>query len=153
MFRPTSAFQPPEAKRRQCRLGAQNVIGLSNGPAGRGEDSFADSRIRHLGIGPDRGIWNYQELSSEAPHEFSHLVGMQDRDSGNSIANHFYTWRFATGPDSREAFGSVVRSPHTNIAAGIQSTGRVVMVPGTTGPQTVNGVFGNSHRLFHWWHW
>jgi RHS repeat-associated protein len=62
--------------------GAQNVIGLSNGNAAPGADSFVNPRSLWTAIkgGPDTGIWNFNNLGSGvAAHEFTHLLGTGDK--------------------------------------------------------------------------
>jgi RHS repeat-associated protein len=139
--------------------GAQNVIGLSNGNGSSSASSFVDSSIRHGGVGPDTGIWNYQSLS-DARHEFAHLVGGQDRDSGFSIMNHLLPTGglFATSADLQELLGGAVThwTGNWDTAAAdtggiVQRGGRPTMAPGSP-PQTVNGVFVNTHIPWrHWW--
>ena len=140
------------------KSGAQNVIGLSNGPISASTSSAVDPSVRHLGVGPDTGVWNYQNLVGDAPHEFSHLLGMQDRDTGFSIANHLETASFATSADLSEALGRFVEhfTGLYDTAAGdtggtVQRGGRPIMAPGSP-PQTVHGVFINTHIPWrHWW--
>jgi RHS repeat-associated protein len=63
--------------------GAQNVIGLTNGNAGRNADSFVNPRSFFgaiSGSGPDTGTWNINNLGNGiAAHEFTHLLGVENK--------------------------------------------------------------------------
>jgi len=136
--------------------GAQNVIGLSNGPAGQGGDSFVNNRS--LSGGPDSGVWNYNDLSYSSGHEFGHLLGVDDTDSGFTIMNHEGHPTQATRADLKEALGGVISSfsglydTATGDTDGIaQRGGRPKMVPGSP-PQTVHSSYVTWHNAFHpWW--
>lgn len=68
------------------KSGAQNVIGLSNGEAAPGADSFVNARSSFSG--PDTGTWNVNSLGSDvAAHEFTHLLGVGDRTAGAVLSN------------------------------------------------------------------
>jgi len=71
--------------------GGQNVIGLTNGPAIPGRaDSVVNPQSLHSAIagGPDTGVWNINNLNNGvAAHEFTHLLGVGDRDSGAVLSN------------------------------------------------------------------
>jgi RHS repeat-associated protein len=76
------------------KTGAQNVIGLSNGPANaaQGAQDFT-THSNSLGTflrGQDTWIWNYNTLggaTNDAAHEFSHLLGVDDHYDGNYVSN------------------------------------------------------------------
>ena len=102
------------------KTGAQNVIGLSNGPADAAHDlnAFTGSS-NSLGTflrGQDTGIWNYNTLGADsrntAAHEFAHLLGIGDKE-GHVLSNTDPSGRpiHATPSDLgwgiREATGSV----------------------------------------------
>ena len=66
--------------------GAQNVIGLWNGPV----SNTADSVVRPGRIfgGPDSGQWNVNNLGrGVAAHQFTHLLGVDDRKEGPYLSN------------------------------------------------------------------
>ena len=68
--------------------GAQNVIGLSNGNASPTADSYVNNRSLLSGNRPDTGVWNINNLANGvAAHEFTHLLGVDDRTSGNALSN------------------------------------------------------------------
>ena len=64
--------------------GAQNAIGLSNGAAFPGVKVMGDTVDGSSGVRPgdgsgqDKGTWNINSLGSDAPHEFTHLMGVND---------------------------------------------------------------------------
>jgi hypothetical protein len=76
------------------KSGAQNVIGISNGDAIPGvADSYVNPRSLGAAItgGPDTGIWNFNNLGTGvAAHEFTHLLGVDDRTSGAVLSNTNY---------------------------------------------------------------
>jgi RHS repeat-associated protein len=65
--------------------GAQNVIGLWNGQV----TDNANSVVFSGGLfgRPDTGQWNINHLSKDSGHEFAHLLGVDDRQSGPYLAN------------------------------------------------------------------
>ncbi len=99
--------------------GAQNVIGLSNGNAAPGADSYVESRslFRAItGSGPDKGLWNINNLANGiAAHEFTHLLGVANKPgmvlSNTNILNDPAIPHVAISSDlrwgTREAVGSV----------------------------------------------
>ncbi len=94
--------------------GAQNVIGLSNGNAAPGLDSYVNNRSLFQG-GPDTGVFNVNSLSTIAAHEFTHLLGVWDKPgavlSNTNILNDPTLPHNATASDFgwgiREAVNSV----------------------------------------------
>jgi hypothetical protein len=63
--------------------GAQNVIGLSNGPVDAKHHLNSETYRKSLGTaifgGPDKGTWNYNTLGQDSAHEFTHLLGTFDK--------------------------------------------------------------------------
>jgi RHS repeat-associated protein len=95
--------------------GAQNVIGLQNGNAtGTGDSvvNWASSPFSHQ----DTGTWNVQSLGAGVDnHEFTHLLGVEDRTSGavlsnTNILNDPSVPRHATSSDFGWAVGGAVSS-------------------------------------------
>jgi len=76
------------------KTGAQNVIGLSNGPADPSRDANAltgpGNSLGTILRGQDTGTWNYNTLGANsrntAGHEFAHLLGI-DNHSGDILSN------------------------------------------------------------------
>jgi RHS repeat-associated protein len=76
------------------KTGAQNVIGLSNGPADAAHNANAlTGPSNSLGTflrGQDTGTWNYNTLGADsmntAAHEFTHLLGVDDH-TGYVLSN------------------------------------------------------------------
>ena len=94
--------------------GAQNAIGLTNGPVGGGSDSVVQPGS--FSAAPDTGTWNIKTLSSGgAAHEFTHLLGVDDRQSGpylsntNILKDSSVPWH-ATAYDFGWAFGGAINS-------------------------------------------
>jgi RHS repeat-associated protein len=87
--------------------GAQNVIGLSNGPADAAHSINSEVFAKSLGTalfgGPDKGIWNFNTLGQDAGHEFTHLLGTFDKPgavlSNTNILNDPSIPRAATSSD------------------------------------------------------
>jgi RHS repeat-associated protein len=99
------------SEKEAMKSGAQNVIGLDIIPADpkHGADSFV--RPRRTLDGPDTGQWNFLSLDRSAAHEFEHLLGVGDRDSGFVLADHNPTFprpNHATSQDFRWALGDVI---------------------------------------------
>lgn len=68
------------------KSGAQNVIGLWNGPVSNEADSVVGPG--KIFGGPDTGQWNVNRLSQGvAAHEFTHLLGVDDRKAGPYLSN------------------------------------------------------------------
>jgi len=95
------------------KSGAQNVIGLVNGPLSKNLDSQTDARLTS-GKGPDTGTWNINTLSYTANHEFTHLMGVTDwaaafQSGQNVSASNPANRQFkATQNDYRWALGGVI---------------------------------------------
>jgi len=94
--------------------GAQNAIGLTNGAVGGGADSVVQPGS--FSGAPDTGTWNIKTLSSGgAAHEFTHLLGVDDRSSGPYLSNtnilndSSVPWH-ATAYDFGWAFGGAINS-------------------------------------------
>jgi RHS repeat-associated protein len=71
--------------------GAQNVVGLSNGPA-----NSKDNAVSGLGrnVGQDEGKWDINRLGKgEAAHEFTHLMGVDDRDDFSLVLSNTNPFR------------------------------------------------------------
>jgi RHS repeat-associated protein len=74
------------------KSGAQNVIGLSNGPAdpANNANSYVNPRLLSpiAGLtGKDTGVWNINTVGEDSAHEFTHLLGVGDRYSGAVLSN------------------------------------------------------------------
>jgi RHS repeat-associated protein len=71
------------------KSGAQNVIGISNGNASATADSYVQAKGMGAALfgGPDKGVWNINNLGATAAHEFTHLLGVDDRTSGPVLSN------------------------------------------------------------------
>jgi hypothetical protein len=95
--------------------GAQNVIGLTNGPADPANNANAYVNPRSFLGGPDTGAWNIQTLASRntAAHEFTHLLGVGNKP-GDNLSNKDPQGRplSATSADFRWALRGVVRAHH-----------------------------------------
>ncbi len=67
------------------KSGAQNAIGID---ASGNAQNHLDAGPR--GSGQDRGVWDFSSITSGqlAPHEFSHVVGLDD-NHGNNLSNAF----------------------------------------------------------------
>jgi hypothetical protein len=132
--------------------GAGNVVAIKNGNAIPGKASSV-VYPNLSGIGPDRGVWNYNQIMSpmplrnEAGHEFGHLLGVDDREQVglNALMNHKSTGVLdATQSDFRWAFGPFVSSTTRNfVPMGSH------MAP-TMGPQSRQQTL-TTPRLFQWW--
>ena len=103
-----------------AKSGAQNVIGLSNGPADPAHNANAltgpGTSLGNFLRGQDVGIWNYNTLGADsrntAAHEFAHQLGIDDHE-GHVLSNTHPTGRPIRATDSdfrwgiREAVNSV----------------------------------------------
>ena len=74
------------------KSGAQNAIEISNGPASSSADSYVNRAS--LTGGPDTGRWNLGKgvndkgiIGGVAKHEFTHLLGVDNRYSGAYISS------------------------------------------------------------------
>jgi len=119
--------------------GAQNVIGLSNGPADpeHGGDSYVN--LGSLTGGPDTGVWNYNTLSTlnTAGHEFTHLLGtgdsyglgvLSDTDpEGRPLQATEYDLRKGTSESARDSSfaRSILRACNGQCAAASASNYRI----------------------------
>jgi hypothetical protein len=72
--------------------GAQNVVGMANGPVKgpNGEAWGGDIDTKTLGHflagGPDVGQMSINNLASTAMHEFTHMLGTDDKQEGVSVS-------------------------------------------------------------------
>jgi RHS repeat-associated protein len=107
------------------KSGAQNVIGLSNGPADAAHnfnsEVFAKSPGTKLFGGPDRGIWNFNTLASDSGHEFAHLLGTFDKPgtvlSNTDILNDPNIPHTATSRDFNWGIQEVVRAVNLHLGS------------------------------------
>jgi len=67
------------------KSGAQNVIGMVNGPTGPNEGAHVDPKSRP-GQAQDTGMMDINHVDNYAPHEFTHLLGVDDKP-GNVLSN------------------------------------------------------------------
>jgi RHS repeat-associated protein len=86
------SIQVADSESDASKTGAQNVIGLTNGNARPNADSVTGpaSSFGTFLRGQDSGLWNYNSLGPNlnvAAHEFGHLLGVGDRDSGDLVMN------------------------------------------------------------------
>ncbi len=104
------------------KTGAQNVIGLSNGPADLAHNANAltgpGDSLRTLLRGQDAGIWDYNTLGTVAPHEFTHILGVDDKPgavlSNTNILNDPSIPHHATASDFRWGVKEAVDSVNLN---------------------------------------
>jgi RHS repeat-associated protein len=102
------------------KSGAQNVIGLTNGPANdRGDDNANVRPGRN--VGQDEGKWNFNTLDRTAPHEFTHLLGVDDRRDFSLVLSNTMPFRrpmplHATSQD----FGWALKETSTHINAAME---------------------------------
>ena len=137
--------------------GAQNVIGLSNGNAGPGADSYVNPRSAFgaiTGSGPDTGVWNINNLGNGvAAHEFTHLLGTYDKPgmvlSNTMLLNNPAIPHQATTSDYR--WGGQEAVSHVNswmrapaFRSGFGSHGEVFPKPTGFNDQT-------TVRAARWW--
>ena len=81
------------------KSGAQNVVGLSNGPADAAHKANAltgpGTSFGNVIRGQDVGVWNYNTLGTNAlntaAHEFTHLLGVDDKP-GYVLSNTDPAW-------------------------------------------------------------
>ena len=112
--------------------GAQNVIGLSNGPADAAHNINSEVFTKSLGTalfgGPDKGIWNYNTLGQDSAHEFTHLLGTFDKPgavlSNTNILNDPSIPHTATSSDFRWGIREAVDS--VNLGRSMMSWGPCV---------------------------
>jgi len=67
------------------KSGAQNVIGLQNGSVNSKDN--ANAGLGH-NVGQDEGTWNINTLGRTAPHEFTHLMGVDDHGDFNLLLSN-----------------------------------------------------------------
>jgi RHS repeat-associated protein len=91
------------------KSGAQNVIALKDGDAVPGDKSSLVYRSSVFG-GPDRGVWNINDMrTTDMPaHEFTHLLGVGDREAGDSISNHWNDTPKANSQDFKWALSGTL---------------------------------------------
>jgi RHS repeat-associated protein len=119
--------------------GAQNAVGID---ASSTATSHVDAGPR--GSGQDRGVWDFVSITSGglAPHEFSHVIGLDD-NHGNVLSNAFSMAAIgnlgphATVLDFQWAFGPELRQGQKNFDVGVRE-GRVCP-------------FCNNRGNRHWW--
>jgi RHS repeat-associated protein len=98
------------------KTGAQNVIALKDGNAiePTTEKLGADSLVYPASLkgGPDRGVWNINSIHFKGMpiHEFTHLLGVNDRESGGwDVSRHGQSeYDRATANDFRWALSGVL---------------------------------------------
>jgi hypothetical protein len=68
--------------------GAQNVIGMTNGPPQAGAGAFVNPKSLWGALtgAPDTGMMDINHADNYAKHEFTHLLGVDDK-SGGVISN------------------------------------------------------------------
>jgi RHS repeat-associated protein len=124
------------------KSGAQNVVGLTNGPV----DSAGHNGLTGPGnmAGQDKGTWNIKTLSSDntAAHEFTHLLGVDDRYKGSYLSNTY---------DSQEPSKATRSDFMWGIQESIQNVHSVLN--GANPPSTFNDsvTVGAATSLSHWW--
>jgi hypothetical protein len=100
------------------KSGAQNVIGLTNGSATSTANANAGPGRN---FGQDEGTWNINTLGRSAPHEFTHLMGVDDRSDFSLVLSNTYSTRrpmplHATSQD----FGWALKETSTHINAAME---------------------------------
>ena len=112
------------------KSGAQNVIGLSNGPAdpGNNANSYVNPRLLSplAGIaGKDTGVWNINTVGQDSAHEFTHLLGVSDKPgavlSNTNILNDPTIPHTATSSDFRWGIREAINS--VNLGRNMSSWG------------------------------
>jgi len=124
------------------KTGAQNVIGLSNGPADAAHNANAltgpGNSLGTMLRGQDAGTWNYNTLGADtrntAAHEFTHLLGIDDH-SGSVLSN--------TDPSGRP-----IHATSSDLGWGIQEATRSVGL-GLSMKSWYNGSGGPLPTPFH----
>jgi RHS repeat-associated protein len=102
--------------------GAQNVIGLTNGPPDAAHDTgaYVDPRgavAAITGKGPDTGLWDFNNLDNYAKHEFTHLLGTDNKE-GVVLSNGSPAMRpdHATAQDLKWGIREAIDAVHSNTA-------------------------------------
>ena len=124
------------------KTGAQNVVGLSNGPADAAHNANAltgpGNSLGTILRGQDTGTWNYNTLGADtrntAAHEFAHLLGIDDH-SGSVLSN--------TDPSGRP-----IHATSSDLGWGIQEATRSVGL-GLSMKSWYNGSGGPLPTPFH----
>jgi len=102
--------------------GAQNVIAMKNGAVDSSTDSEVD--FHKSGQKIDTGMWNINSLSQGvAIHEFTHLLGVGDRSSGQDVSNTFFAWSplsppHASSNDFRWALRDTINQVNRTLSCG-----------------------------------
>jgi len=117
--------------------GAQNVIGLSNGPADAAHNINSEVFPKSLGTalfgGPDKGIWNFNTLGQDSAHEFTHLLGTFDKPgavlSNTDILNDPSIPHTATASDFRWGIKEATQSVGLGLAMKSWYTGPTLPTP------------------------
>lgn len=139
--------------------GAQNVIGLTNGNATANADSYVNNRSLLSGSSPDTGVWNINNLANGvAAHEFTHLLGVDDRTTGNllsntNLLNNPAVSRTATSDDLRLGIREAVNSVNMSremIRSCAQYCGMVPSQPRISSTDTVKAGTAVGPWSF-WW--
>jgi RHS repeat-associated protein len=136
------------------KTGAQNVIGLMDGPvdSANNHDSMVSPRntLGSILSEQDTGVWNYNSLggdTNQAAHEFAHLLGVGDKP-GSVLSN--------TSPDGRPR-----QATAADLGWGIQeATGQVhsTLHPGPftrylwgPAPTTFSNQVNTGAPVLGWW--
>ena len=136
------------------KSGAQNVIGISNGNASATADSYVQPKGLGAALfgGPDKGVWNINNLGDTAAHEFTHLLGVDDRTSGpvlsnTNMLNDPSVPHHATNSDFQWGLQEMTRSVGLNL--GLKNS-----YNGTYGPLASPYHFSTTDNIgapFMWW--
>ncbi len=135
--------------------GAQNVIGLSNGPADAAHNINSEVLPKSLGAalfgGPDKGTWNFNTLGQDAGHEFTHLLGTFDKPgavlSNTNILNDPSIPHTATSRDF--SWGIQEATSSVNLGLAMKS-----WYNGSGGPLPTPFQFSTTETVgapFAWW--
>jgi hypothetical protein len=115
------SVQVSDSQDAAMKSGAQNVIGITTGGA-----TTNDVVNKNFG-GPDTGTWILSDVQhgNIAAHEFTHLLGVDDKDgrnlsNSNSIDGGWFSNPHATTQDFRWALGGELRFGHAPMMAGQQ---------------------------------
>ena len=87
----TITYTTRDNKEEAENVGSQNVVGFTNGPAtpGKSNSETGSGGFDITSEKPDYGRWNIKTVNNtgDPEHEFGHLLGIDDRTSGNELMN------------------------------------------------------------------
>jgi RHS repeat-associated protein len=121
------------------RSGAQNVIGLNDGPVtSRADDLSGPSNSFHTFLrGQDVGTWDYRTVGgaeNSAAHEFGHLLGIDDHYDGHSVMDGSL-WHTPARASASDLHGAIFEAAQS-VRAGLDAKNWFLM--GRTVPSPYN---------------